>query len=971
MSEETSGGPVGSFVSSNSIGPKKSIVGNSKPTNSSPNFFVRGFRSIFGYRKTSLSLFVFLTVIISVGLSYIDNSLEWSVSLPTEKFEIDLLESSWNDLQYIGEFKHPYGSEGNSFVHDFVEEKVKQLIEGIPYIEYDDDLNNTNSILFDTGYGVSYYESNNIIVRINGTRDDLPALLLSAHYDSVPSSFGITDDGVGIASLLGVLKSFTHGLQPARTLIFNFNNDEEFGLYGAQAFLNHPWSKQVKYFINLEGTGKGGKAILFRGTDYGITKEYNAVRYPYASSIFQQAFNSRVIHSETDYKIYFQNAGFRGIDIAFYKPRDIYHTGYDDIRHTSKKAVWHMLSSALDFVNSVSSQEIDADADYLEGERPKVQFASFATFLNYFFIISLPKLFVLNVSLLVISPVFCIILLTIIFGYKKNWRLGFVNSVKFPVSLVASYLIVQFFSAIIAQLFEFLPNSHPITIAVTFAAIFLFSNYLILNGINFIFKNYKIIQHDEKLIVILQISFVFWIINIITTAGIAQNKIGNDHTGEALVSALFIASSIASAFGLLGWCFKASKRELEFELMEANSSARPLLASQHDEYGAADSGHHPHPSDSSSLISVDSYTARKNLSLIQKTFSYDWLIQFLIFVPVPFLVIFNNGWLIISGLNKSIQESLNSEVLLYGVLEKIGIVLVLPLLPFVFKVNRIIVYIIIFGTLFNVISLFVASPFDIENPMKLRFIQSANLTESITDSFVSVKGRWGIGFEDILSDLPSVKDFKAKVGCIDLGDGMADCRYNSPLLPKLASDAKDFTDYLSIDILKNSSSNDLPYGLLTGEILIKTNGASTCKVNFDSTRSKDLPVKTIFIYKSDTLNNNTSVHTKAIPEGFSQDENGNFIYKDLGGIPSLDLNHLDSNKPFHVAFQWVPSLLDSDIDSILRASMKVDIKCLWSDLGEGNELVPAYKEINHYSPDYVSWANQDAGMFSVSTSIDI
>lgn len=34
-------------------------------------------------------------------------------------------------------------------------------------------------------------------------------------------------------------------------VIFNINNGEEVGLYGAAAFMKHPWSKDVKAFVNL------------------------------------------------------------------------------------------------------------------------------------------------------------------------------------------------------------------------------------------------------------------------------------------------------------------------------------------------------------------------------------------------------------------------------------------------------------------------------------------------------------------------------------------------------------------------------------------------------------------------------------------------------------------------------------------------------------------------------------------------
>lgn len=942
-------------------GPSASII-SKKPTikKSGPNVFVRFIRSFFGYRKTSLSFFVFITMVAVYLLSTYDNSLELSVSLPEiGSIEDDILQESWYNLQKIGEFKHPYGSKGNKAVYKHLKNQIQSL--ATKGIEWDNDLNNTNFLFGQDTYGsVSYYESNNLYVRINGSGADLPAILISAHYDSVPSSFGITDDGAGIASMLGLLKYYSDsGKQPLRTIVFNFNNNEEFGLYGAQTFFSHPWSKGVKYFINLEGTGQGGKAILFRGTDYGILNHYKSVRYPYASSLFQQAFNGRLIHSETDYKVYFAN-GLRGIDVAFYKPRDIYHTGEDSIRRTSKKALWHMLSTALDFVEPISNNEIDIDDD------DKQEYATYGSFLNFFFITSVPKLVIVNIALLVIVPVINMFLMTIIFCYKQNWRLGFVNSIKFPVSLVISILALNFVTEMIVSIDEFLPNAKPINLVVLLASVFFFVNYLLLNGINLLFRNYKIIQHDEKLIVALQISFVYWILLIITTVELANNKPGNDHTGKGLLTVLYAIQSIGCIWGLLGWCFRPSKKDLEDEL----DSRTPLLVQTVEEYGAEDTEETQFqpPSDSTSLISMDSYTARKKLNLITKTFSYDWSIQYLMLVPIPLLIFYNNGYLILQGLNKSIQESVVSQNLIFKLSQVIGISLILPVYPFIFKANKMVVWVSLILIIQGFFTVFFTFPFDTENPMKLRFIQSVNLTESVTDSYVHVLARTGLEVEKILGDMPSVKESGESVECSSLENDMVNCYYKSTKPPVIFK-AKDFSDYLSVDILKNSSDNDYPFGLLNGEIKINVKDNNMCKVSFNTgSKKKELPVKTIIKYNDKPINSITM--TSSIPEGFSVDKDGNYLYKDLNGISGIGLNKLKANVPYHIGFQWLPNLID-DYNSEALNILKVDITCYWTELGEDNSLVPAYQEVNHYSPKYVTWANQANGMVSVSTTVEL
>lgn len=79
----------------------------------------------------------------------------------------------------------------------------------------------------------SYFEANNILVRIQGT-SAMPAVLFSAHFDSVSTAPGATDDGMGVATLLQLVQYFAEN-KPKRDVIFNINNAEEDGLYGAHA----------------------------------------------------------------------------------------------------------------------------------------------------------------------------------------------------------------------------------------------------------------------------------------------------------------------------------------------------------------------------------------------------------------------------------------------------------------------------------------------------------------------------------------------------------------------------------------------------------------------------------------------------------------------------------------------------------------------------------------------------------------
>ena len=44
-----------------------------------------------------------------------------------------------------------------------------------------------------------------------------------------------------------------------------------------------------------------------------------------------------------------------GLDVAFYKPRALYHTPLDDIRHASRRSLQHMLSTGLTAVRNLAN----------------------------------------------------------------------------------------------------------------------------------------------------------------------------------------------------------------------------------------------------------------------------------------------------------------------------------------------------------------------------------------------------------------------------------------------------------------------------------------------------------------------------------------------------------------------------------------------------------------------------------------
>lgn len=77
----------------------------------------------------------------------------------------------------------------------------------------------------------------NIFAQHKGTDPSAGAILLAAHYDTVPNSPGADDNATGVAVVLEVARLLTR--PTPRTLQIAFFDQEEVGLHGSMAFANN------------------------------------------------------------------------------------------------------------------------------------------------------------------------------------------------------------------------------------------------------------------------------------------------------------------------------------------------------------------------------------------------------------------------------------------------------------------------------------------------------------------------------------------------------------------------------------------------------------------------------------------------------------------------------------------------------------------------------------------------------------
>jgi hypothetical protein len=210
----------------------------------------------------------------------------------------------------------------------------------------------------------------NVLARLEGSENG-PAVLLAAHYDSVPAGPGAFDDGAGAASVLEIARLFKSLPQPRHPVIFLIDDGEEAGLLGARVFVNqHPWAKEVRVAVNVDSRGTSGASLMF---ETGDANEWALRGYalratrPESSAIFYQAY--RRFPNDTDFTV-FKAAGYQGVNFANIGRVIHYHTPLDSFANANPATLQHQGDNALSSLETFSNIDISdpphGDAVYFD-----------------------------------------------------------------------------------------------------------------------------------------------------------------------------------------------------------------------------------------------------------------------------------------------------------------------------------------------------------------------------------------------------------------------------------------------------------------------------------------------------------------------------------------------------------------------------------------------------------------------------
>ncbi|KAF0982578.1 hypothetical protein FDP41_011508 [Naegleria fowleri] len=255
-----------------------------------------------------------------------------------------------------------------------------------------------------------YTNLSNIMVRIDPPfgvdHANGDGLLISSHFDSGSTSPGFYDDGIPVTcmvetfhNLLGLIRE--DQLKLERSVIFLFNGAEEVGLLGAELFFQHVWSKDVKYFLNLEAAGSASKEVAFQIKNLFLAKQFaKYVKRASGNVVAQDVFQANIVPSATDYYIY-NNRNLTGIDISFYKNGYVYHTSLDAERAYEAGGIQHMGDNVQGFVSHFASSKFEAKQ--MAAEKNIQKFVYFDVFGLFFATYSMETAKLMNISILVVA----------------------------------------------------------------------------------------------------------------------------------------------------------------------------------------------------------------------------------------------------------------------------------------------------------------------------------------------------------------------------------------------------------------------------------------------------------------------------------------------------------------------------------------------------------------------------------------
>ncbi|MCH4822653.1 M28 family peptidase [Gramella lutea] len=345
-------------------------------------------------------LIAFLLIFIAVWFNFNFDQPEFSPDKDKSSTEFST-SRAFEHVKAIAQEPHYVGSLAHSKVRNYIVDKLQEM--DLEVQTQEGYALNKNGVLVNP---------QNILARIEGSGNG-QALVLMTHYDSaMHSSFGASDAGSGVATILEGIRTFLEKESEIKNdIILLFTDAEELGLNGAELFVkDHPWAQDVKLALNFEARGSGGNPFMLLETNGKNAKLIEAfgeagVKYPVSNSLAYSIY--KMLPNDTDLTVLREQADVNGYNFAFIDDHFDYHTANDLPENLDMETLAHQGSYLMPLLNYFSNEDISD----LSSDRDLIYFnLPFGEFVKYPFAWISP--------MLILAIIIFIVL--IIYGLKKK-----------------------------------------------------------------------------------------------------------------------------------------------------------------------------------------------------------------------------------------------------------------------------------------------------------------------------------------------------------------------------------------------------------------------------------------------------------------------------------------------------------------------------------------------------------------------
>lgn len=310
-----------------------------------------------------------MSIVLNMFVYYMDNRLPDTVEINSMNDDIFVAKRAMTTLIKLGNLgPRPVGSyENEKLAFNLFKSEIEDIINEVSNVNGIEMYNQkvSGSFVLDMKnwkYVLSYKDLQNVVVKVDPKRGVNDSVLLNCHFDTVPAGPGVSDNGVNCAVMVELLRILAKSPDLRRPIIFLFNGGEEIILQASHGFITqHPWSENAKYIINLDSCGAGGRESMFQTTksdSYLIDLYARTVPHPYGQVMGEELFQSGVIPSDTDFRIFRDFGNMSGLDLAHFKNGYVYHTKHDNLDQIEPSVLQNTGDNLLALSKAMSSHNV-------------------------------------------------------------------------------------------------------------------------------------------------------------------------------------------------------------------------------------------------------------------------------------------------------------------------------------------------------------------------------------------------------------------------------------------------------------------------------------------------------------------------------------------------------------------------------------------------------------------------------------